>query len=60
MAMRKKMKKLMEPITIKGGYVPSKIIDIHEHLQEINRGVYYKRGYDRNKEKKIDRGDYRC
>lgn len=24
--------------TLKGGYIPTKIDNIHEHLQEINRG----------------------
>jgi len=28
----------MKNIVLKGGYVPSKILNIHEHLQEINRG----------------------
>ena len=27
-----------EKITLKGGYVPCKIENIHEHLQEVNRG----------------------
>ncbi|HCL4480099.1 TPA: hypothetical protein N2D99_002167 [Clostridium botulinum] len=30
------MKKIT--IKVKGGYVPSKILDIHEHIQLINQG----------------------
>lgn len=37
-----------EKITLKGGYIPSKIENIHEHLQEINRG----KGIQKNKKGK--------
>lgn len=32
-------KKKMSCGTLKGGYIPTKIDNIHEHLQEINRGT---------------------
>jgi hypothetical protein len=51
--MGKKTKKKDTKVILKGGYVPCKIENIHEHLQEIHRGTYYKRGYDRNAFKKI-------
>ena len=31
--------KKKDKITIKGGYIPTKIDNIHEHIQEINRGT---------------------
>lgn len=51
--MGRKSKKTNEKIVLKGGYVPSKIPNIHEHLQEIKRGTYYKRGYNRQAFKKF-------
>ena len=33
----------MEKITIKGGYIPMKKDNIHEHLQEIKRGTGVKK-----------------
>ncbi len=46
------MKKIT--IKVKGGYVPSKILDIHEHIQLINQGKgSYKRQY-KHKNKRYD------
>ena len=33
----------MEKLTIKGGYIPMKKDNIHEHLQEIKRGTGVKK-----------------
>lgn len=57
-----KKKKTHISFTIKGGYVPTKMDNIHEHLQETKRGCGIhesKKAYNRKKNNRI-KEDYDC
>lgn len=59
MSKNKKNNKLI----LKGGYIPTKIENIHEHLQELKRGTGIKKSkkdYNRKKKNNHYYEDYDC